>query len=70
MSTSTRKPTWLNRRNFLKLAGISAVAAGGTAGLLRARAKKTPVASQDRKNDAPGYRETDHIRLYYSLARL
>ena len=54
-----------DRRSFLKLAGAGAVA-GGVALVSGAKPAKAGTAD----NDTDGlYRETDHIRTYYELAR-
>jgi hypothetical protein len=53
-----------DRRSFLKLAGISA-AAGGAA-LLTGEKK---AEAGETKTQGALYRETDHIRRYYELAR-
>jgi len=54
----------VDRRNFLKGAGLAIGAAGAAA---------VPVSEAVAKSDAPqesaGYRETDHVRKYYELAR-
>ena len=53
-----------DRRDFLKLAtygtvlGGAAIAAGGVA-----QAASAPI------EDGRGYRETDHVKTYYKLAR-
>lgn len=54
-----------DRRSFLKLAGVGA-AAGGVA-LVSGKG----VAEATATADEPGrlYRETDHIKTYYELAR-
>lgn len=52
-----------DRRSFLKLAGASA-AAGGAA-LLPAAA----VAAEGARETTSLYRETEHVRRYYELAR-
>ncbi len=54
-----------DRRSFLKLAGASA-AAGGAA--LVSGEKKAEAGEAGDKKPAL-YRETDHIRRYYELAR-
>lgn len=54
------------RREFLKLAGLgtgAAVAAGLSSGVARA------AAPEVEKTEA-GYRETDHVRRYYELAKV
>lgn len=66
---STKSPTSLNRRSFLKMAGAGAGAAGMAAVVSGAQAGETSLPSQDNKHSATGYRETDHIKLYYALAR-
>jgi hypothetical protein len=53
-----------NRRGFLKLAGLGAVASGATliAGdKAEAAAPKSPTAA--------GYRETEHVKRFYETAR-
>jgi hypothetical protein len=54
-----------DRRRFLKLAGAGVATAGGALAADAAPAK----ASDTRKSDGPLYRETEHIRKYYELAR-
>lgn len=66
---SMKKSTLLSRRSFLMAAGAGAGAAGLAAVLLRSRNEEKPAAPQDPKNDTVGYRETNHVRLYYSTAR-
>ena len=58
-------PSKTGRRDFLKLAGGSAVA--GTVGL----ASTAAAASQDdnQPNDDGRYRETEHVKTVYRLAR-
>lgn len=54
-----------NRRNFFKLAGATAAVTGATvatAGVVAAQAPEVRPA------DAM-YRETDHVKRYYELAR-
>jgi hypothetical protein len=53
------------RRSFLKLGGLGAVAAGvsGTATRVAAAAAPAEPAA------AEGYRETEHVKKYYELAR-
>lgn len=54
-----------NRRGFLKLASLGSVAAAGAAIVSADDAEAQPAT------DAPtgGYRETDHVKTYYDLAR-
>ena len=53
-----------SRRDLLKLAGLAVGVAGAAAATSPAKAA-APVA---RPKDG-GYRETDHVRKYYELAR-
>ena len=53
-----------SRRDLLKLAGLAAGVAGAAAASGTAKAA-TPV---EREKDG-GYRETEHVRKYYELAR-
>ena len=65
MTSKKDKVSKSDRRDFLKLAGIGAVA-GGAAAL--GGAKKAEAAEAD----APagrGYRETEHVRKFYRSAR-
>ena len=52
------------RRDFLKLAGLGTVAGAAAA---KAGAPDPAEAAADGK--ARGYRETEHVKKYYSLAR-
>ena len=54
-----------DRRGFLKLAGVG-VAAGGVA---MAVGKDPAQSRQDKPSESGGYRETEHVRTYYDLAR-
>jgi len=54
-----------DRRSFLKLAGLSAVSGGAA---LVADAKSGEVNAETRPVDAL-YRETDHVKRYYELAK-
>ena len=67
LMTDRKKETVSDRRSFLKLAGIGA-AAGGAA---LVAGKDSAVASETEAKPKGGamYRETDHIRRYYELAR-
>ena len=53
-----------SRRDLLKMAGLAAGVAGAAAAPGAAQAAK-PLA---REKDG-GYRETEHVRKYYELAR-
>lgn len=53
------------RRDFLKLAGLGTVA--GAAAAKAGAPDPAEAAAADGK--ARGYRETEHVKKYYSLAR-
>ena len=55
-----------DRRSFLKLAGLGAVA-GGTA--LVAGDKPAEAASEATAGTDGLYRETEHVKRYYELAK-
>jgi len=59
--TKTRK----NRRDFLKAAGV----AGGVAGVAAVTLTKSAKAAAPESGKASGYRETEHVKTYYELAR-
>jgi hypothetical protein len=65
MKTKKDKVSKSDRRDFLKLAGIGAVA-GGAAAL--GATKKAEAASADTPAGR-GYRETEHVRKFYRSAR-
>ncbi len=52
-----------DRRGFMKLAGMSAVAGGATI-VAGEAAAETPVSQK-----AAGYRETEHVKTFYDTAR-
>jgi len=54
----------LDRRNFLKGAGL-AIGAAGAAAVPGTEA----AAKSDTSQEHAGYRETEHVRTYYDLAR-
>jgi hypothetical protein len=56
----------LDRRHFLKGAGLALGAAGAATA---ATASGTVAATDDRKTPQAGYRETEHVRTYYRAAR-
>jgi hypothetical protein len=53
------------RREFLKLAGVG-VATGGAAMVL---GQKDAEAKDTVSKTSAGYRETEHVKKYYELAR-
>lgn len=64
---SKKKPKAFPRRDFLKAVGLASGAFGAAAVSLSAESAKAGAADNDRK--ASGYRETEHVRTYYRLAR-
>ena len=64
MKQEKRKEVVADRRGFLKLAGAGA-AAGGAALI---GGEKKAVAAESKPTTSL-YRETEHIRRYYELAR-
>jgi anaerobic selenocysteine-containing dehydrogenase len=56
-----------SRRNFLKLAAASA-ATGGAIAAPATAASPTPTAAMAGTSE-PLYRETEHVKRYYDLAR-
>lgn len=59
-----RETTTAKRRDFLKLASVGAVS-GAAAAVVGAPAAEAKVESET----AVGYRETDHVKQVYDLAR-
>ncbi len=57
-----------DRRRFLKMAGLGAAVTGAAMGLSGRAAKAS--APQSGGKPAAGYRETDHVKRYYALARM
>lgn len=53
------------RREFLKLAGIGAVTGGAALAMGQEAAKADEALSET----SAGYRETEHVKTYYKLAR-
>ena len=59
-------PQQLDRRSFMRLAGLGAGVAGASIGLGAAEASASePVAAAEQG----GYRETEHVQTYYRMAR-
>ncbi len=59
-----------DRRNFFKKAGFGVGAAGAVAiGLSSAPAKAAVKSDGRSQRKKSAYRETDHVRKYYELAR-
>ncbi|MSP80629.1 MAG: formate dehydrogenase [Rhodospirillales bacterium] len=62
--SDTKEIRSTSRRDLLKLAGLAAGVAGAAAAVSTAGAAAPVTRAED-----GGYRETDHIRKYYELAR-
>ena len=62
--SDTKEIRSTSRRDLLKLAGLAA----GVAGVAAASGPAKAAPSAAREKDG-GYRETDHVRKYYELAR-
>lgn len=56
-----------DRRSFLKLAGAGVV--GGSAAAVAAVSGTTPADAAEKPNDKSLYRETEHVKKFYALAR-
>jgi len=56
------------RREFLKAAGITAGAVGAATAVASSGTARAAVASEA-GSASTGYRETEHVRKYYELAR-
>ncbi len=56
----------LPRRDFLKAAGLTGGAAGVAAVALTT---KSATAAAPESGKSSGYRETEHVKKYYELAR-
>jgi anaerobic selenocysteine-containing dehydrogenase len=60
------RKTETSRRDFLKAAGVTGAAAGAAAVALSG--KHVEAAAPDKAKKG-AYRETEHVRTYYELAR-
>lgn len=61
----------LSRRGLLKAAGYGAGAAGVAAvGLASRQAGAEAAAPAETDRSVAGYRETEHVKAYYALARI
>ncbi len=58
-----------NRRGFLRLTGLSAAAVGGAAAGVAAGPEPVEAATAMPDGKDKGYRETDHVKRYYELAK-
>lgn len=64
MKTRTEKQR-VARRDLLKIAGLGGVA--GAAAIASSSGKAEAASAKDVKGS--GYRETEHVRTYYELAK-
>ena len=64
--TEEKAQKTVKRRDFLKQAGMVA----GTAGAAAVVAKPKDVLAAEAETKTGGYRETEHVRRYYELAKL
>jgi hypothetical protein len=64
MADNDRKD--LDRRSFMKLAGLGAGAASASIGL---GATEAAADNAKGKPEHAGYRETEHVKTYYKMAR-
>ena len=67
MKRSDKKGAKADRRSFLKLAGAGVMGSG--AALATAAAVMPAEASSDAAAEGTTYRETDHVKRYYELAK-
>lgn len=66
----TNSPS-LSRRGLLKAAGLGAGVAGAAAvGLASGHAGADQASPKKSNRDVAGYRETEHVKSYYAMARL
>ena len=64
MSAKT-KDTAVGRRDFLRLSGVAAATGGAALAVSGTEA----AASETLEATSSGYRETEHVKTYYKLAR-
>lgn len=65
-TSKTEPKAAVGRRDFLRGVGVGAGAAGIAA--IAASSGGEPAKAADRPT-SPGYRETEHVRRFYQLAR-
>lgn len=63
---SKTETTSLERRNFFRKVGLGA---GAAAVSLSATAVQAAVSDEETASESAGYRETEHVKRYYDLAR-
>lgn len=66
---SKAKATEVSRRAFIGAAGLAAGAAGIAAAGVAAGAAPTGAKADASRRPTVGYRETEHVRRAYALAR-
>jgi hypothetical protein len=66
--TDKKEAKSLARREFLKTAGLTTGAVGAAAVALTSPTAKAADTNPAKRGKA-GYRETEHVRRYYELAR-
>jgi hypothetical protein len=66
MHTDKKRPGQLDRRRLLKGAGLAVGAAAASTAIA---AKDAVAATEQRKPQHAGYRETEDVKTYYRLAR-
>jgi anaerobic selenocysteine-containing dehydrogenase len=59
-------PKQVDRRGFMKMAGLGAGAASATVGLALPQVEAAAPVPQAQQ---AGYRETDHVKMYYKRAQ-
>ena len=62
--SADKKTEKVGRRDFLKLAGTTAAGGGAVLALSKGEAQ-----ASESTEATSGYRETDHVKTYYKLAR-
>jgi len=69
MSGKSKETSGLSRRGFMRMAGVSAGAAGAVVVGLEAKPAQAAVDAGAGASSV-GYRETEHVKTYYARARL
>ncbi|MGH6925835.1 MAG: ubiquinol-cytochrome c reductase iron-sulfur subunit N-terminal domain-containing protein [Propylenella sp.] len=64
MSKKNEKGAETSRRDFLRIAGIGTVTGGAALAV-----GKPAAAAETRADGSLGYRETEHVKTYYKLAK-
>lgn len=67
--TDSKQTKSIPRREFLRKAGMTSGAVGAAAVALSTGAAKA-ATSPAKDDSSAGYRETEHVRTYYRLARI